>query len=53
MKCISLHVKENNGKVVLGNGLEVEMKTVNVHVKIKQYQSQVSCLVIKLSNDLT
>ena len=44
-------MKEYNGKVVLGNGLQVEMeKTVNVNVKIQQYQSQVSCLVIKLSD---
>jgi hypothetical protein len=50
-KRIGLHMKENNGKVVLGNGLEVDMEgTVNVHVKIQQYQSQVSCLVIKLSD---
>ena len=52
VKRIGLHMKENNGKVVLGNGLEVDMEgTVNVHVKIQQYQSQVSCLVIKLSDD--
>ncbi len=51
VKRIGLHMKENNGKVVLGNGLEVDMEgTVNVHVKIQQYQSQVSCLVIKLSD---
>ena len=44
-------MKKNNGKAVLGNGLEVDMEgTVNVHVKIQQYQSQVSCLVIKLSD---
>ena len=44
-------MKENNGKVVLGFGLEVEMKgAVNVHVKIQQYQTQVSCLVLKLSD---
>ena len=37
--------------MVLGNELEVEMKgTVNVHVKIQQYQSQVYCLVIKSSD---
>ena len=52
VKRIGLHMKENNGKVVLGNGLEVDMEgTVNVHVKIQQYQYQVSCLVIKLSDD--
>ena len=51
VKRIGLHGKENNGKVVLGNGLEVEMEgTVNVHVKIQQYQSQVSCLIIKLND---
>jgi Tfp pilus assembly protein PilZ len=51
IKCIGVHVKENNDKVVFRNRLEVEMKgTVNVHVKIQQYQSQVSCLVIKLSD---
>ena len=34
VKRIGLHVKKHNGKVVLGNGLEVEMEgTVNVHVK--------------------
>ena len=44
-------MKENNGKVVLGNRLQVEMEeTVNVNVKIQSYQSQVSCLVIKLSD---
>jgi hypothetical protein len=48
---IGLHVKEDNRKVVLGNGLEVELeKSVNVHVKIQQYQFQVSCLVTKLSD---
>lgn len=48
---IGLHVEEDNGKVVLGNGLEVELEgSVNVHVKIQQYQSQVSCLVTKLSD---
>ena len=51
VKRIGLHMKENNGKVVLGNGLEFNMEgTFNVHVKIQQHQSQVSCLVIKLSN---
>jgi hypothetical protein len=51
VKCIGLHMKENNGKVVLKNELEVDMEgTVNVHVKIQQYQSQLSCLVIKLSD---
>ena len=50
-KRIGLHVKENNDEVVLGNGLEVDMEgTVNKHVKIQQYQSQVYCLVIKLSH---
>ena len=44
-------MEKNNGKVVLGNGLEVELREIsNVHVKIQQYQSQVSCSVIKLSN---
>jgi hypothetical protein len=44
-------MKDNNGKVVLGNGSEVDMeRTVNVHVNNQQYQSQVSCLVIKLSD---
>ena len=44
-------MKGNNDKVMLGNGLEVEVEeTVNVHVKIQQYQSQVSSLVIKLSD---
>ena len=44
-------MNENNGKVVLENGLEVEMKgIVNVHKKIQQYQSKVSCLVIKLKD---
>ena len=34
VKRIGLHMKENNGKVVLGNRLEVDMEgTVNVHVK--------------------
>ena len=52
VKHIGLHVKENICKMVLGNELEVEMEgTVNVHVKIQQYQSQVSCLVIKLNDD--
>ena len=51
VKRTGLHVLENNGKVVLENELEVEMEgTVNVHVKIQQYHSQVSCLVIKLSD---
>ena len=45
-------MKENNGKVVLKSGSEVDMRgTVNGHVKIQQYQSQISCLVIKLSED--
>jgi len=48
VKRIGLHMKENNGKVVLRNGLEVDMEgTVNVHVKIQQDQSQVTCLVTK------
>ena len=48
---IGLHVEKDNGEVVLGNGLEVELEgSVNVHVKIQQYQSQVSCLVTKLSD---
>ena len=51
VKRIGLHMKENNSKVILGNGLEVDMEgTVNVHVKIQQYQFQVSCLIIKLSD---
>ena len=51
IKRIGLHVKENNDKVVLGIGLEVDMEgTVTVHVKIQQYQSEVSCLIIKLSD---
>ena len=37
--------------MVLGNGLEVDLEgIVNVHVKIQQYQYQVFCLVIKLSD---
>ena len=51
VKYIGLHVKYNNDKVILTNELDVEMEgTVNVHVKIQQYQYQVSCLVIKLSD---
>ena len=51
VKYIGLHVKDNNDKVILTNELDVEMEgTVNVHVKIQQYQYQVSCLVIKLSD---
>ena len=37
--------------MVLDNGLEVDMEgTINKHVKIPQNQSQVSCLVIKISD---
>jgi hypothetical protein len=36
-RCVGLHVKEDNGKVVLKNGLEVELeRSVNVHVKVQQ-----------------
>ena len=49
VKRIGLHMKKINSKVVLGNGLEVEMY-INVNVEIQQCQSQVSCLVIKLSD---
>ena len=36
---------------MLENGLEVKLEgTINVHVKIQQYQSQISCLVMKLSD---
>ena len=49
--CIGLNVAKNNGLVMLGNGLEVELEgTINVHVKIQQCQSQISCLVTKLSD---
>jgi hypothetical protein len=42
---ISFHVKEDNSKVVLENGLEVELEgNIKMHVKIQQYQSQVSSL---------
>ena len=48
---IGLNVAKSNGLVMLGNGLEVKLEgTINVHVKIQQYQSQISCLVTKLSN---
>ena len=50
---ISLNVAKNNGLVMLGNGLEVELEgTINVYVKIRQYQSQISCLVTKLNDGL-
>jgi hypothetical protein len=40
VRCIGLYVQKNNDKVVLGNGLEIELEgSVNVHVKIQQYQS--------------
>ena len=49
--CIGLNVAKSNGLVMLRNGLEVELEgTVNVHVKIQQYQSQISCLVTKLND---
>jgi hypothetical protein len=48
-KRIRLHVVEDNGKVILGNVLESELEGKSkVHIKIQQYQSQVSCLVTKL-----
>jgi hypothetical protein len=51
VKRIGLHLKQNNGKIVLENGVEVDKEgTVNMHVKNQKYQSQVSCLVIKLSD---
>jgi hypothetical protein len=35
VRCIGLHFKENNSKIGLENGLEVELEgSVNVHVKI-------------------
>jgi hypothetical protein len=50
VKRIDLHVNENNDNVVLGNGLEVDMeRTVNVHVKIQQYQSK---SLVWLSNEV-
>ena len=43
--CIGLNVAKSNGLVMLKNGLEVELEgTINMHVKIQQYQSQISCL---------
>ena len=49
--CIGLNVAKSNGLVMLENGLEVELEgTINVHVKIQQYQSQISYLVTKLSD---
>jgi hypothetical protein len=51
VKRIGLHLKQNNGKMVLENGVEVDKEgTVNMHVKNQKYQCQVSCLVIKLSD---
>ena len=50
---VGLNVAKRNGLVMLVHGLEVELeRTINVHVKIQQYQSQVSCLVTKLSDRL-
>ena len=48
---IGLYIAKSNGLVMLENGLEVKLEgTINVHVKIQQYKSQISCLVTKLSN---
>jgi hypothetical protein len=48
-KRIGLHVLKDNGKVILENGLESELEgNSKVHIKIQQYQSQVSYLVTKL-----
>jgi hypothetical protein len=42
-------VLKDNGKVILENGLESELEgNSKVHIKIQQYQSQVSYLVTKL-----
>ena len=48
---IGLNIAKSNGLVMLGNGLEVDLEgTINVHIKIQQYQFQISCLVTKLTN---
>ena len=48
---IGLNVAKSNGLVMLENGLKVELEgTINVHVKIQQYQSQISYLITKLSD---
>ena len=45
---INLNVLKSNDLVMLGNGLEVELEgTINVQVKIQQYQCQISCLITK------
>ena len=46
-----LRVKNGSNTLVLGNGDEVPTDGhIKVHVKIQQYQSQITCLVAKLSD---
>lgn len=43
---IGLYVLESNNSIVLGNGLKLKLEgTINVHVRIRQYQSQVLGMV--------
>ena len=46
-----LKAKNGSNTLVLGNGDEVLTNGhIEVHVKIQQYQSQITCLVAKLSD---
>lgn len=48
-----LKVKKGNNTSILGNGDRVLIDGhMKVHAKIQQYQSQINCLVSKLSNGI-
>jgi hypothetical protein len=52
-KTFGLKVKRGSNTLILGNGDEVPMDGhIKVHVKIQQYQSQITCLVAKLSEGI-
>ena len=52
-KTFRLKVKKGNNTLVLGNGDEVQMDgKIEVHVKIQQYQSQITCIVANLSEGI-
>jgi hypothetical protein len=52
-KTFGLKVKNGSKTLVLGNGDEVPTDGhIKVHVKIQQYQSQITCMVAKLSEGI-
>jgi len=48
-----LKLKGDSNTLVLGNGNEVPMDgRIKVYVKIQQHQSQITCLVVELNDDI-